>query len=142
MTDEQAGFTPATVRRRLASMLYEAFLLAGVLAVAFVLPQLLLGMARQTAAHGLMLWLHVFAVLLVYFLWFWRHGGQTLAMKTWKIRLVSSDGAPPASRQLLLRYVLAWPSLLLCGLGVIWALFDRDRQFLHDRLAGTRLIRA
>lgn len=121
-------------------MLYEAFLLAGVLSVAFVLPHLLLGMARQAMVQGALLWLHCFAVLLAYFGWLWKRNGQTLAMQTWKIRLVSTAGAALTSRQILLRYVLAWPSLLLGGIGIAWALIDRDRQFLHDRLAGTRLV--
>ncbi len=122
-------------------MLYESFLLLGVLSVAFVLPYLLIGMFWNTAVPGGLLWLHVFIVLLAYFGWLWKRSGQTLAMQTWKIRLVSADGMPLTTRQVLLRYSLAWPSLLLCGVGILWALVDRDRQFLHDRLAGTRLIR-
>jgi uncharacterized RDD family membrane protein YckC len=121
-------------------MVYEAFLLVGVLSVAFVLPHLLLGMARQSAVRGAWLWLHVFLVQLAYFGWLWKRSGQTLAMQTWKIRLVSADGARLTNRQVVLRYALAWPSLLLGGFGILWALADRDRQFLHDRLAGTRLV--
>lgn len=122
-------------------MVYEAFLLVGVLSFAFVLPHLLLGIVRQATIHGALLWLHVFIVLLAYFSWLWHRNGQTLAMQTWKIRLVSADGTRLSPRQILFRQVLSWPSLLLGGAGIFWALFDRDRQFLHDRLAGTRLIR-
>jgi uncharacterized RDD family membrane protein YckC len=121
-------------------MVYEAFLLMGVLSFAFVLPHLLLGMLRKSAVHGAWLWLHVFLVLLAYFGWLWKRNGQTLAMQTWKVRLVSSDGTLPTNRQVIQRYALAWPSLLLGGVGILWALADRDRQFLHDRLAGTRLV--
>lgn len=121
-------------------MLYEALLLIGVLGFAFVLPQLLLSMTIRSMVHRALLWFHVFAVLLAYFSWLWGRSGQTLAMQTWKIRLVSDDGRPLTRRQILLRYLLAWPSLLLGGIGLVWALFDRDRQFLHDRLAGTRLV--
>ncbi len=35
---------------------------------------------------------------------------------------------------------LAFATLAVSGVGLGWALFDRDRQFLHDRLAGTRLV--
>jgi uncharacterized RDD family membrane protein YckC len=122
-------------------MLYESFLLLGVLSVAFVLPHLLISMTRKAAIPGQLLWLHVFIVLLVYFGWLWKRSGQTLAMQTWKIRLVAANGAPLTSGQIFLRYTLAWPSLLAGGIGILWAIVDRDRQFLHDRLAGTRLIR-
>ncbi len=123
-------------------MLYESFLLLGVLSVAFVLPQLLIGLIWQAALPGALLWLHVFAVLFAYFGWLWKRSGQTLAMQTWKIRLVSANGPALTTRQLFLRYALAWPSLLAGGIGIFWALVDRDRQFLHDRLAGTRLVKA
>ena len=130
--------TPGLVRR-LTGMAYEALLLVGVLLIAFVLPHVLIGALTRYLAGPALLWAHLFLVLLVYFGWFWTHGGQTLAMKTWRIRLVAADGGAVTPRQALLRFLLCWPSLLLVGLGLLWALFDRDRQFLHDRLAGTRL---
>lgn len=128
------------LRRRLASMAYESLLLLGVLSVSFMLPQILLGMAFDTALPGWMLLSHVFIVLGAYFLWYWHHGGQTLAMQTWKIRLATPGGGAPSLERLALRYVLAWPSVVYFGAGLLWAVFDRDRQFLHDRLAGTRLV--
>jgi uncharacterized RDD family membrane protein YckC len=130
----------AGIRRRLASMLYESLLLLGVLSVSFILPHLALGMVWGVVLPGPVLILHVFLVLGIYFIWYWRHGGQTLAMQTWKLRIVDIEGSPPAMKQLLLRYALSWPSVLLYGAGLLWAFLDRDRQFLHDRLAGTRII--
>lgn len=121
-------------------MLYESLLLLGVLSVTFMLPHLALGMACEIVLPGPVLVIHVFVVFGIYFVWYWRHGGQTLAMQTWKLRIVSAAGAPPALKQLLLRYFLTWPSLLFYGAGLLWAFFDRDRQFLHDRLAGTRIV--
>jgi uncharacterized RDD family membrane protein YckC len=129
-----------SLRRRIASMAYESLLLLGVLAAGFMLPQLVLGMGFGIALPGWALLSHVFALLGAYFIWYWRHGGQTLAMQTWKIRLTTPSGAQPSLARLALRYALAWPSLVYLGAGVLWALFDRDRQFLHDRLAGTRLV--
>jgi len=121
-------------------MLYESLLLLGVLALTFMLPHLMLGMGFGLALPGWFLLGHVALVLGAYFLWYWSHGGQTLAMQTWKLQLSTVNGEPPAINRLLLRYVLAWPSLLWFGVGLFWALFDRDHQFLHDRLAGTQLI--
>lgn len=129
-----------TLRRRLAVMLYESLLLLGVLSVTFMVPHLLLGIFWQIKVPGALGWLHIFVVLGAYFLWFWLHGGQTLAMQTWHVRIEdAASGEPPRWRRALLRYVLAWPSVTFFGCGLVWAFFDRDRQFLHDRLAGTRL---
>lgn len=128
------------IRRRIASMAYESLLLLGVLSVSFMLPHLVLGMAFNIALPGWVLLSHVFIVLGAYFVWYWHHGGQTLAMQTWKIQLSTPSGTEPTLARLTLRYVLAWPSLVYLGAGLFWALFDRDRQFLHDRLAGTRLV--
>jgi len=130
----------AGIRRRLASMLYESLLLLGVLSVAFMLPHLALGMGYEIVLPGPILFLHLAGVMGFYFVWYWRHGGQTLAMQTWRLRIVSVDGNPPELKQLLLRYALSWPSLLFYGIGLIWAIFDRDRQFLHERLSSTRII--
>jgi uncharacterized RDD family membrane protein YckC len=105
-----------------------------------MLPHLALGMAFNIALPGWILLSHVFIVLGAYFVWYWHHGGQTLAMQTWKIRLTTPSGAEPSLARLTLRYALAWPSLVYLGAGLFWAIFDRDRQFLHDRLAGTRLV--
>ena len=131
----------AGLRRRLASMLYEALLLLGVLALTFLVPYLLLGLAAGIAPPGGLAWLHLFLVLGVYFVWYWRRQGQTLAMQTWRLALVNAaDGRQPDLLHCWLRYALAWPSLWLGGIGLLWALIDRDRQFLHDRLAGTCIV--
>jgi len=121
--------------RRLAAMAYEALL---VFAVAFFAAWIFFFASggRDATSGFLRLELQIFIVLVlaVYFLWCWTRAGQTLAMRAWKIRLV--DVTP---RKALLRFLLAF---LLLPWSVLWALFDRDRQFLHDRLAGTRLIDA
>lgn len=135
-----AGDELPGLRRRIASMAYESLLLLGVLSVCFMLPHLALGMAFNIALPGWILLSHVFILLGAYFLWYWHHGGQTLAMQTWKIRISTPSGAEPSLARLALRYALAWPSLVYLGAGLFWAVFDRDRQFLHDRLAGTRLV--
>lgn len=137
MTAAQPG-----IGRRLTSMLYETLLLLGVLSVTFILPHVLLGILSQINAGPVITQIHLFLVLLVYFVGFWLNGGQTLAMKTWKLRLINGEGGPIRPAQAVLRYLAAWPSLFLLGIGIVWALLDRDRQFLHDRIAGTRIIRS
>ena len=124
-------------------MFYESLLLLGVLSLAFIVPHLAIGVALQMTLPGQVLLIHLLLVLLAYFVWFWRRTGQTLAMQTWKLRLDSAlTGDRVTLAQALLRFALCWPSVLFFGAGLIWALFDRDRQFLHDRLAGTRIVRS
>jgi uncharacterized RDD family membrane protein YckC len=143
-------------------MVYEAMLLFGVLFVSGWLFSTLLQQRHALYLRGaLQYWL--FFVLALYFAWFWSHGGQTLAMRTWRVRLERLDGGSPGFFQSLLRYTLAWmwflPGLLLAWLVgahgwmlvlipalnlAAWAttmFFDPNRQFLHDRLARTRLVR-
>ena len=131
----------AGLRRRLASMLYESMLLLGVLALTFLVPYLILGVGFEIAPPGWFAWLHIFVVLGAYFIWYWRQQGQTLAMQTWRLQLVdAANGRNLPLGRCCLRYVLCWPSVLLFGVGLVWALFDRDRQFLHDRFSGARIV--
>ena len=151
-----------TLGRRLLCMLYEGVLLFGVLMLASALSVLARPVLQQLGLNHVyvdQVWM--FIVLGVYFSWFWQRNGQTLAMQTWRIRLETTAGQPPGWRKALLRYVLAWLWLppaaavghamgltlwpfigvLTAGL-LIWmslAWLDPRRQFLHDRLAGTRL---
>jgi uncharacterized RDD family membrane protein YckC len=118
-------------------MLYEALL---VFAVAFFAAWLFFFASggREATAGGLRLALQLFvlAVVAAYFLWCWLRGGQTLAMRAWRIRLVRVTPA-----KALLRLFLAF-LLVPTGLSILWSLFDADRQFLHDRIVGTRLVKA
>ncbi|WP_026686695.1 RDD family protein [Azovibrio restrictus] len=129
-----------SIPRRLTSMVYESLLLFGLVAVGFILPHALLGTLAQVVAPSWVVRTHFILLLMLYYVWFWLNGGQTLAMKTWKIQVQDRSGAPLRPLQAVLRYLAAWPSLLFFGIGVFWALFDKDRQFLHDRIAGSRLI--
>jgi uncharacterized RDD family membrane protein YckC len=158
---------PATplLRRRLASLLYETVLLFAVLfcatGVALAVAVLFGQFKSPHLQQGMGTW--TFFVFGLYFIWQWTHGGQTLPMKTWRIRVVAADGSMLGPWRALGRYLLCWfwlvpgwamavlfqvHSLIYgllflaanCILLAMAALFDKDRQFLHDRLAGTRLI--
>ena len=135
---------PATtpgMARRLACMLYEGLVVFAVLLIGFLLPQILLYGFGLVMAPRLLL-LHVILLLMFYFVWFWLNGGQTLPMKTWKLVLANEDGGRPRPVQAILRYLAAWLSIFLFGIGIVWAFFDKDGQFLHDRIAGTRIVYA
>jgi len=132
--------TPGIVRR-VVCMLYETLLLAAVLFVASFLFLSFTHDAMSTSIKPVFRG-YLLLVTATYFIWFWLHGGQTLAMKTWHMRLERKDGSALTLRQAAIRFFASLFSIGLFGIGILWALFDRDKQFLHDRLAGTRIVRA
>jgi uncharacterized RDD family membrane protein YckC len=131
----------ASLSRRFASLAYEGILVIPVLFITAYLFLALTQAARTPLAHALFqLWL--VGVLGVYFVFCWSRSGQTLAMKTWRIRVARADGSALSSREALARFLLALWGFFLFGAGFWWAFVDRDRQFLHDRLTGSRLFSA
>lgn len=120
--------------------MYETLLAVAVLwgaALPFGMAEDLLGIPHLRGVFQAYLGL----VAGVYFVWQWVHGGQTLPMKTWGLRLVGDDGGSVPPRQATLRYFAALAGAFALGAGFLWALVDRDRKFLHDRLARTRIVR-
>lgn len=128
-------FPAASLIRRFGAMLYEALLL---LALLFIADYLFISLTHNAQSPELktLLRLYLFTVIAIYFTWFWSRG-QSLAMKTWRIKLVTAAGGKLKAPRAFIRFLLA---TALFGISQLWAIFDRDRQFLHDRLAGTRLI--
>lgn len=153
-----------SIRRRLAALPYEGLLILALLLISAFPLAGLKGLTLQGPAH-FFAQVYFFGVAAAYFTWFWRRGGQTLAMKTWKFRVTGVDGQPLTALRALGRYVAAllffgpacaglvllffpnrispliamWAFLPMIAT-ILWARFDPDRQFLHDRLAGTRLV--
>lgn len=147
---------------RMACWLYEGMLLFAVLFISAYLFSALT-QTRHALDNRHLQQAFLFVVLGIYFTWFWAKG-QTLAMKTWHIRLVDRSGQPVTQGRALARYVLSWlwflPALLamapfelsgaetavlLLGWIVVWALLSRfhpQQQFWHDALAGTRLVKS
>jgi len=152
--------TAPPIWRRMACWMYEGILMFGVV----FLAGYLFGTLSQTRnamdnRHALQAFL--FVVFGIYFVWFWSKG-QTLAMKTWNIRLVDAKGKAATQLRALGRYALSWVwfvpplvavspfslsgpeiTVLLIGWVAVWCTltrFRRDGQFLHDVWSGTRLI--
>ena len=121
-------------------MLYESLLLFAVGFAASWIFFFASGGRGETGAGRTLLQFFLLAVYAGYFLWCWLRGGQTLAMKAWKIRLEGEGRTPLQPATALYRFALALV-LLPTLVSIVWAVFDRDRQFLHDRLARTRLVR-
>lgn len=138
--DAEHGAPAAGLARRALGLAYEALLLAAVLLVGSLPFVMLMHGADRVLARAL-LQLYLAALAAAYFIVQWRRGGQTLPMKTWRMRLVTREGGPLTREHALRRFLFALPGTLLLGAGFLWALVDRERLFLHDRLAGTKIIR-
>ena len=142
MLTEQTAPPPAAVAgllRRLASLCYEILLLAAILLVGGAIFLVLSDGLDSLLARPL-LQVYLLALTATYFVYCWTHGGQTLPMRTWRIRLVAASGHAVSLGMGVRRYLYALIGCAACGLGYAWALVDPDRQFLHDRLAGTRIV--
>lgn len=129
------------IGRRLLCLIYEAMLLTATLLLAGAIATAL-AQATAVAHPRILTRITVIIVCAGYFTTQWRRSGQTLPMKTWRIRLEAVSGEPITLPQALLRLALASAGYLAMGISILWALVDKDRQFLHDRLAGTRLVTA
>ena len=161
---EASRRTPSLVRR-MACFVYESLLLFGIGLIPGVLGAVFVAQTGQRHPLQSETSLQVFALILygIYFVWFWSMRGQTLAMQTWNIRLVTVAGERVTQTRALGRYVTAclvwfapatilatamhlapWPTLGLVGAGVVvyalLALAEPNRQFWHDRICGTRLV--
>ena len=140
---------PPGLLRRLAALAYDAVLVFGLLLLGVTLIVVPLGalmgpggtdtLGADPRLHGV---LQAVMLLIVagFPLWFWTHGGQTLGMKTWRIRVVREDGGPLGWRDALLRLAASWLSAGLLGLGFLWVLVDPQGRAWHDILSHTRLV--
>ena len=129
----------AGLARRLAAIAYDTILVAAALLLAS-LPWAIAGVTPGHALYPLHV-AFIYALAVLYFTWFWTHGGQTPGMKIWHLRVIGDDGEAIGWRVALVRTaaaVLSWAPL--AG-GFLWAIFDDRRRTWHDRLSGSRLIR-
>lgn len=158
-----APVLPASIARRGAVMCYEAILLA---AIAFIVSYAFLAglgwshpldASQRFALQGVLL-----LSFAVYFVYCWSRSGQTLAMKSWHVRVLDESGARPSPARALLRYLAAWTLFLPAAL-LLWVLpigpritlavlvasvvgmslvarLDPERRWWHDRLSRTRLV--
>lgn len=164
MSNSKSPVETPTLKRRLICLVYEAFLVTAVLAFAVLIYLMLVQrFTGPLVEHGTKL--VVFLAAGAYFIHSWSGSGFTLAMKTWRIKIVHLGSAQVPIKNAAIRYVCAWGWVLPGGLiylalgnhdrawaamslsmlaGILlWAataFLDKDRQFLHDKIAGTRLI--
>lgn len=156
-------YTPALLPRRFAAAFYDMILIVAVWMMAQFALLPIIGRDVGLAVTTIQLYLAIIAF--VFFGWFWTHGGQTLGMRVWRLKLVSGNGYPPGWYQSFVRYlgmlvpwllialglelkasaagpyatitelVLAPAAFFLALLGFLWPLFDKQKMAWHDRLS-------
>jgi uncharacterized RDD family membrane protein YckC len=134
-----ASTTPSLLRR-LAAILYDGLLLLAILLLAAFPYLKLLGDTSTAGAARIGFQLYLAVIVAGFFCWFWVHGGQTLGMRAWRLKLVSAHGGSVSWTQAAIRLLAALVSAGALGLGYLWVLIDRDRLAWHDRMSATRLI--
>lgn len=129
---------PISLLRRLAIIFYDALLLMAVLLFATALVQPWL---QETDMIKLLFRLYLLLVCFIYFSWQWLHGGQTLPMRTWHVKLRAIDPEKSITfQQVIVRFAVAILSWAALGLGFLWALVDKQQRTWHDWASKTHLV--
>ena len=149
VSESDAQRPSAGLLRRLAALLYDAFLVAAIWMIMGFLMQFIVGPDTNHLVDGHVETNPVLDVILfigevgsaaLFYIWFWRRTGQTLGMIAWRIKAIAANGELMNNKQGVLRWILAWPSFFCFGLGYLWLYVDRNGDALHDKFSGTRVI--
>tara|TARA_B100000519_G_C14213608_1_gene423840 strand:+ start:172 stop:663 length:492 start_codon:yes stop_codon:yes gene_type:complete len=135
--------------RRMAALLYDSFLVFAIWMLLGFIFQLFTGIGHTQITDGqletnpylsnLLFSFMIFSCVSFY-CWFWLKSGQTLGMLAWRLRLETTSGNSLKTKQVLVRWLVSWPSFLFLGLGYLWLYIDRNGDTLHDKLSGTKVI--
>ena len=133
----------APIWRRLAALFYDLLVLVALWMIAAALVLLAfhgdVDVANQPRMYHLTLQGVLLALSAIYFVVSWSHGGQTIGMRAWKVRIIDADGRSPSVQRSLARFALALVSLI-AGFGFICCLFDAERRAWHDVIAKTKMV--
>ena len=132
----------APMWRRFASILYDSFL---IFSLYFFIAALIVTLNNGQAFDQSVFLTYVFrlgflAAWVLFFSWFWSHGGQTLGMRAWKIKVVSEAGTNLTLTRAMLRFSMSLLSFLCLGIGYLWAVFDNEHYTLQDRLSKSKVV--
>lgn len=151
ITHTATSLPTAGVLRRLAALVYDAFLLFGLLVVPLFIVTALRSPRQNiqegSVAHDLpiiapkpVILAYMLIVIVSFYCYFWRTKGQTLGMQAWRLRVDNADGGRASWRQCLIRSAVGFVSLLCGGLGYWWIWLDKNRASWHDRASNTRVV--
>lgn len=140
MSNTNSNLSHCGLARRLAAILYDSLLLLALLFIVSAIHLTIVGEGELSLIAKMVRTILFVIVSFAFFAWFWTHGGQTLGMRAWRIRLQNRGGGPITLWQALLRFLVAILSWLPLGLGFIWSLFDKEKLTWHDRYSMSELV--
>ena len=128
--------------RVLAAIFYDFWLIAAIWLIGTTVDAFIRNALMNHVGDGNYLALQVYLILSPwgFFAWFWMHGGQTLGMRSWRIKVVDLKGEPITNSATIKRYLASLLSWAALGLGFLWILFDKENRSWHDLLSNTRLV--
>lgn len=134
-----------SIFRRLGALLYDVVLLIGVLMLANALIVIPYGVITGHQVYDsfvplLLMRLYLVAVIGAFYIYFWTHGGQTLGMRAWRIRVIAEDGGELCTGRAFERFMWSVVSFVPAGIGLWMSLFNRDGLALHDRRSHSRVV--
>jgi len=141
-TPEKINTQYPSLFRRLFAIFYDCFLL---LAILFIISAIAMAMNHGKAIEPDNIYFPLYFIVVLtacfqYFSWFWIHGGQTLGMKTWHIKILSGNNEEISLKDTAIRFITAFFSWGACTLGFLWSFIDKKRRCWHDLSSGTYLI--
>lgn len=139
-TDNQTITAAPSLGRVLGAILYDGLVLLALFMAAGFAVVPILGHPPETNFEIWLLRAILLGISYGFFCWFWTHGGQTVGMRAWKIKLVGKNGEPVSWPTASSRFLLAILSWLILGTGYLWILFNSENQSLHDHFSKTRLL--
>ena len=135
MTD--SNLPTAGIIRRIAAIVYDTLLLTAVL---FVATAIAVAINKGQAVTHPLYYLSLAAICYLFFCWFWTHGGQTLGMRTWRLKLIMKSKTEMTWSEATKRFLLAVIAILPFGAGLLWLVFDSERLAFHDRVSDSKIV--
>ena len=140
--------------KRLAVIIYDGLLLAGVLffclaitfGISLYLFKLINGSGIQEypkfkAAVSALVILVALILANFFYGWFWTKGGQTLGMRAWHLYLVDEEGKFINWKTARIRFLFAIASWACFGMGFAWILVNRKNLAWHDLASKTQIVK-
>lgn len=130
---------PASLFRRLAAAVYDVFLIFALLLLGTGIG-LLINKGNSFGKNHFLFTFYLISIVGFFYCWFWTHGGQTLGMQAWKIRVVDNHLQPLTWPLAIKRFIFSVPSVCLFGIGYLTSFFNKNKLSVHDFSSKTRVI--